>query len=359
MDIGGKEYDRAALLQRIGNLAQLGGARQVILNEGAAKGVAAVDVDTGAGLRFTVLPDRAMDISSASYKGLNLVYLTPNGEVHPAFYDPSGLEWLKTFFGGLLTTCGLTYLGPPGADGDDELGLHGRYSAIPARQVQDRSRWEGDAYLIELVGTVEECRLFGDNVRLTRTISTEIGSRRLLMRDEAENVGYSSSPFTILYHINAGFPLLDACSELVVTAAESQANNEGSQAAFGQLNRFSDPIPGFEEQNFTHTVAAGDDGMACAAMLNRELGGGIGLAIRFDPATLPYLNEWKMMGQRDYVVGIEPCNAPCAHRADLRERGLLPMLEPGEKRRMTVEIGVLEGLEEIEACRSGCNCRAE
>ena len=65
----------------------------------------AIDVDTGAGgLRFTVLPDRGLDISLASYKGNNLSFLTPAGETHPAFYEPGGLGWLRTFTGGLLTT---------------------------------------------------------------------------------------------------------------------------------------------------------------------------------------------------------------------------------------------------------------
>ena len=142
MRIGNREFSRAEILRRVGNVSQVASARHVVLDDGRAKGVAAIDFDTGAGLRFTVLPDRGMDISSASYKGCNLVYLTPNGEVHPAYYEPQGAGWLRTFFGGLLTTCGLTTIGAPGRDGDEDLGLHGRYAAIPARQVCDRSRWD-------------------------------------------------------------------------------------------------------------------------------------------------------------------------------------------------------------------------
>ena len=89
-----------------------GGVRRCILDDGRSKGVTAFEVDTGAGFRFTVLPDRGLDISSASFRGTNLVHLTQNGEAHPAFYEPQGLGWLRTFFAGLLTTCGLTYLGP-------------------------------------------------------------------------------------------------------------------------------------------------------------------------------------------------------------------------------------------------------
>ncbi len=172
MRIQGKEYSREQISERIGHVAQLGGTRHYTLSDGRSKHVAAVEVDTGSGFRFTVLPDRGLDISLAGYQGLNLVYLTPNGEVHPAFYEPDDLGWLRTFFGGLLTTCGLTYLGPPGVDDGKNLGLHGRYSTSPARQVCDRSGWDGNEYRVEISGVVEECALFGDKIRLTRTITT-------------------------------------------------------------------------------------------------------------------------------------------------------------------------------------------
>lgn len=350
----GRSYSRAELLERVGNLAQLGGTRHVVLNDGPSKGVAAIDVDTGAGLTFTVLPDRGLDIAQAAYRGTNLVFLTPNGEIHPAFYEPQGLGWLRTFTGGLLTTCGLTYLGAPGRDADEDLGLHGRYAATPARRVQDRSGWQGETYVIEITGTVEECVLFGDKLRLTRTIRTAIGSRALEIRDVVENTGYQRSPFTILYHINAGFPLLSADSELVLSAASTEPEDAISAAGMPDMTRSSAPVRGYAEQNFLHTMRPAGDGRACAAMLNRSLDGGLGLVVRFDTADLPYLNQWKMMGQGDYVVGIEPCNAPCANRAVLRERGLLPFLEPGEKRETSVEIGVLDGEAELAACEAQC-----
>jgi len=347
MHIDGKQYTREEVLQKIGNVAQLGGARHYTLSDGRSNGVAAVDVDTGSGFRFTVLPDRGLDISLASHKGTNLVYLTPNGEVHPAFYEPQGMGWLRTFFAGLLTTCGLTYLGAPGKDGEEDLGLHGRYSASPAARVCDLSRWDGDDYHIELIGTVEECALFGDKVRLTRTISTTIGSKSLRIRDVAENFGYRTSPFTILYHINPGYPLLDASSKLVLTARETRPCNEHSKSNLHACRTFSYPIAGFEEENFLHVMGSDSDGFAYVAMLNPELHGGLGLYVKFDTATLPYLNEWKMMGQGDYVVGMEPCNAACDNRAVMKKAGSLPFIEPGQSREMNLEIGVAEGEAEI------------
>ena len=349
MRIGNREFSRAEILRRVGNVSQIASARHVVLDDGRAKGVAAIDFDTGAGLRFTVLPDRGMDISSASYKGCNLVYLTPNGEVHPAYYEPQGAGWLRIFFGGLLTTCGLTTIGAPGRDGDEDLGLHGRYAAIPARQVCDGSRWDGDDYVLEASGVMEESQLFGDKLRLTRTISSRAGAKTLVIQDVVENFGHRLSPLTILYHINFGFPLLDATSRAVISTAESTPFNERSAQGMAEMLAFSDPVVGYEEQNFLHRMAADAEGCAYAAMINPELGDGLGVYIKFDRGALPYLNEWKMMGEGDYVAALEPCNAPCENRGALRQKGLLPFLAPGEVQEIRVEIGVLEGAAEIHS----------
>ena len=83
---------------------------------------------------------------------------------------------MRTFFGGLLTTCILTYLGSPVRDGAHDFGLHRRYLTTPACQVNDRSNWMGDEYCIEVSGVVEESALFNEKVRLTRTIETRIGA---------------------------------------------------------------------------------------------------------------------------------------------------------------------------------------
>ncbi len=347
MNIQSQPYTRAEILRRVGNACQIGGTRHYVLSQGRAKGVAAIDFDTGAGLRFTVLPDRGMDISAATYNGANLVYWTPNGEVHGAFYEPQGGGWLRTFFGGLLTTCGLTYLGAPGRDGDEELGLHGRYATTPATQVCDRSRWLGDEYVLEASGVMEECVLFGDKIRLTRTVSTRAGARLLVIEDVAENSGYRKSPFTILYHINFGFPLLDSASRAVIAAAESTPADAVSANDAGQMLTYAAPTPGYQQRNYTHRVVCDADGNAHAALIQPRFGAGLGVYIKFDGRALPYLNQWKMLGEGDYVTALEPCNAPCENRAALRQKGLLPFLAPGESRVIRVEIGILEGEPEI------------
>jgi hypothetical protein len=335
-------------LRYTGNLAQLGGTKHYEFLEGSAKGTYAVDVDTGTGFSFTVVPDRGIDISRASYKGKNLVYLTPNNEVNPAYYNPQGSEWLRTFFGGLLTTCGLTYFGGPCEDNGEALGLHGRYSVIPAKRFADTSHWEGDSYIIELSGMVEDAVLFGDKVRLTRLIRSGIGERKLIITDTIENFGFKNSPFVILYHINPGFPLVDEHAELVLSAADCEPYDGKSRNNIANARKFGKPVPEFQEENFLYTMIPDRDGFGYAAMINRTLLDGIGLYIKFDTAHLPFLSEWKMIGECDYVVGIEPVSQKIESRAVLRESGRLRYLKAGEARTITVEIGVLDGSDEIE-----------
>jgi hypothetical protein len=68
---------------------------------------------------------------------------------------------------------------------------------------------------------------------------------------------------------------------------------------------------------------------------------GIKWQLSYDAAALPYLVQWKMMGEGLYVLGIEPTNCGVlAGRAAARERGELPILEPGESRRYGLEMEI-------------------
>jgi hypothetical protein len=56
-----------------------------------------------------------------------------------------------------------------------------------------------------------------------------------------------------------------------------------------------------------------------------------------------------MLGEGTYVVGIEPCTNRTAGRLDARERGELIELDPGERRVYDLELGALDGPDEVDA----------
>ena len=50
----------------------------------------------------------------------------------------------------------------------------------------------------------------------------------------------------------------------------------------------------------------------------------------YDNKALPYFTEWKMMGKKDYVLGLEPGNCLPDGRDIMRQTGKLAFLEPDQ-----------------------------
>ncbi|HJZ45567.1 MAG TPA: aldose 1-epimerase family protein [Roseiflexaceae bacterium] len=345
----GQEWTRAALLRHVGDIGQLAGARLAELSDGPGRGVRVADVTTGGGLYFSVLIDRGLDIGAASLDGFPLAWRSSSGVTHPALFEPQGAGWLRGFGGGLLTTCGLT---AAGASGEDELGaygLHGRASALPASLTAAGGRWEGDDYVIAIEGQTRETAVFGFDLLLTRRISARLGERRLTIEDRVENMGDTPAPLMLLYHCNFGFPLVAAGSQLLMNGETPVPRDTAAVAGLAGHARFEAPVPGYAEQVFFHAPRADQGGMVTAAIVNRALDGGQGLAayVRYRQVELPNLIEWKQMGAGTYVVGLEPANCLVMGRAAERKRGTLQMLAPGESRSFLVELGAARGREGI------------
>jgi len=315
-------------LNYVGNLSQLGGSRHYVLEEGWGRGMRAVDISTGSGLQYTVLPDRGLDISLASFRGTNLVYLTPNGETHPSYYEPQGTGWLHTFAGGLLTTCGLTHFGSPCSHNGEELGLHGRYSTIPVKRFSDLSGWDNDTYYVKIRGTAEEGSLFGRKIRLEREISSALGQNYIRVLDTISNFGNSESPYTILYHMNFGYPFLSEDAGLIIDPVETKPRDPDAVPGLNDFRRFIKPQETYREQVFFHTMKADQDGYARVILGNKTAG--LEAELKFRVESLPYLTQWKMMGYGEYVLGLEPGNVPCKARNVLDQEKILPVLQPGE-----------------------------
>lgn len=314
------------VLKYIGNISQIGGVRPYELSDGWARKMRAIDVNTGSGFQYTILPDRGMDISLASFKGKNLVYLTCNGETSPYYYESEGIGWLHTFTGGLLSTCGLTHLGPPVLDDGEALGLHGRYSTLPARQVSDCSEWMDGDFHIKLKGTIEEGHLFGHKLRLVREISSILGRNELEISDTITNFGSKLSPYTILYHINLGYPLLSEDAELIIEPLLTSPRDKNAEPGLNEFRKFIEPQDAYDEQVFFHQMKGDESGITTASLLNKELG--FKLTLEFNINQLPFLTQWKMMGSGEYVLGLEPGNVFSKSRKQLREESSLPFLEP-------------------------------
>ncbi len=349
MKLFGKDWDRASLLRHVGDIRQIGGAQPVVLDDGPERGVRAIEVRTGTGFVFWVLPDRGMDIWRVEHNGAPLAWCSPTGPVHPAFFEPEGLGWLRGFAGGGLVTCGLTYHGPPNRDQGKDLGLHGRASYTPAYEVRIDQGWEGEEFLIRICGRIREASVFGEHVVLSRSIRASLGDASFWIHDDVENLGHEPVPYMLLYHVNAGFPVVAEGAELLAPSREVRGVGETAEREKADHARFGPPEQGYAERCYFHRLRSRDEGTTAVALVNRAFnnGQGLGYALRFDPKELPCFTEWKMTGRGMYVVGTEPGSVFPEPRERLRAEGRLPMLQPGERKSTALEFTVLASQDDI------------
>ena len=351
---------------RTGDMRQFCGLRRTYLAEGKAGGVEAVDLWNMAGLAATVLPGRGMDIARMSYRGIPLSYLAKPGITAPGYYDAAGTGWLRSFFGGMLTTCGLANAGPPNeytdpVNGPVHLGQHGRISNTAAEDVGVFQGWtegeEGETYRLSVTGRLREACLFAENYTLRRTVTTELAAKCLRLDDVVTNDSDLAQPVMLLYHINIGYPMLDEGARVYISAGDSAPitaaiSPEAKKHPDG-YRVMDPPICGYTEALYFHHLRGSGlrsshgprPGRATACLVNDRLG--LAFYIRFDPAQLPFLTEWKMMGTSEYVLGLEPGNCVPVGQQRAKEEGTLEMLEPWGEKRVSIEFGVADGDAEI------------
>lgn len=308
----------------VGLMDQLARIRTSVLDDGRGRGVRIADVDNGSGLHFTVLLDRGMDIGEASINGIPVAYQTPVGLVHPSYYNADGVNWLRSFGGGLLVGCGLSNVGIP-SEGE---GLHGRLSNIPAEDVAVSKVWKNGKYVLSISGTVREVSFFGENLELRRTISTAMGDNSITISDEVTNRGVRPSPLMLLYHINAGFPLLSEKAVVDGRVIKTTPRTDDAAKGLGEWNVCQKPTAGYTEQCFFHDVEADADGMARMTLRNPE--SGMAMEVAYRKAELPYFTQWKMMGEQEYVMGLEPANCHPEGQSAEQKNGTLKIITPGE-----------------------------
>ena len=346
----GKNWTKTSLRSYLSDLSSVAGAVPYTYSDGKADGVRAIGVNTGSGLEFNVIPGRAMDIYNCRYRGIPLHFNSATGMTSPAYYEEPGLRWLRTFFGGLLSTCGITYCGAPGTDGEDELGLHGRIGNSGAENVCISERWIEDEYLITLSGRMREASVMGENITLTRTISTRLGAKSIKIEDVIENRGFTPQPLMMLYHFNFGFPLLSETSRIIAPIVSTEPREKQSAEGNGiaECLEFSGPVPGYVEKVFFHKLAADSNDRTFTALINPDVGGQpLGVVLRYNQKQLPELTEWKMIGEDCYVCGLEPGTVNPIGRAAARKQGKLPLINAQETYNVGIEFEVLDTNEQI------------
>jgi len=352
MKLFGREMTRVELLQSVGHLDQVCGVQRCVLREGSADGVEALEVATGGGLRFQVLPGRGMDLGWLEYRGVPFAFIGKGGVAHSHLYDPHEAGWLKTFGGGFLVTCGLTHAGIAEMDGGEALGLHGRISHMPAGEVQASTRWDGDSPVIHVSGKVRESSLHSENLVLARRITAAGGARSFRIVDTVSNEGFVPTPLMFIHHFNLGFPLVSRDSRFIAPILSTEPWEATGEAArsIDSCRNLEAPTPGKEDAVFFHDLGTDEKGMTRIGVVNDRLG--LGLQLRYSKKEFPLLSQAKIMKPQDYFLALEPGNCTPEGRVRMRQKGQLQILQPQEEVHFALTVEVVDGQKEIEALES-------
>lgn len=331
---------------KIGNPQQFGGIETSVLDNGGGRGVRIAWINTGSGLRYKVVIDRGMDIAEAFYNQYGLAWLSRAGIRPPEQAAMIGLEWLRNWGGGLVTTCGINFMGSPETDEYGERGLHGRISNLPAEIISIRQPDPQARQMdFSITGIVRESGVFGPHLVLERTISGTLGVPEINISDQVTNRGNGPAPHMLLYHCNMGWPLIDSGTQLNWNGKWKSRGSKLDDEIFhegGSFHKCPEPMDSHH-----------DGGEACAFIdmepdhsgychcnaFNPALG--IGLEIRFRKEQLPWLINWQHWGKGEYVTALEPGTNLTVGQNHARKSGTLIILESGESRNYELKLKIL------------------
>ena len=313
----------------IGNPAQLVTLRRVTVSEGRARGTGIIEVRTAGGLELDILPDAGLDIGQCRYRGINMSWMSKNGYDSTAAINPYETEFVNTFPGGLLYTCGLRSAGPANRDNGEWHPLHGRYHSLQAEHVCAETLEDE----IVIRGTMRETQLFGHCLTVRRTIRIPAFGASVTIEDTVSNESPRDEEIMQIYHCNFGYPLLSEKARLVLPEAhETVPRTEFARTGLGRECGFDEPVDGEEERVCFQKMQS----EYWARLENPDLN--VSMTISWSGDTLPILSQWRSMASGDYVLGLEPTNSYINGRHDERENGTLPVLKAWESVKNTVKI---------------------
>ena len=333
--------------------------QKTALKGGVQDGVDLIEIDNGA-LSVFIVPTRGMGIWKGTYRGIPLGWESPVRDlVNPAFIelnDRGGLGWLKGF-NEWIVRCGLDSNGAPGSDividnnGNEAevfVPLHGKIANIPARHVEVQIDLT-PPHRITVLGIVDETMMFGPALRLTTTISTELGSNNFTIADQVTNLNDKPAEMQLLYHCNYGAPLLEEGASIATPHKTVSPRDPRAEEGIDTFDKCLGPTPGYIEQVYFYKLAGNSEGNTSVLLKNAE--GNLGSSLHYSLKQMPYFTLWKnTAATRDgYVVGLEPAtNYPNAKSVE-RDAGRVITLNGGETQHCDLTIAVHDTKSGVQA----------
>lgn len=268
---------------RISNFDQRAILRRYTLTEGAEKGIEVIDCDNGT-IRFLLNVTKTCDMMQLYHKGQNMTFISKNG------FMKREVPFGKRFEGGMLYTCGLDSAGE--REGFEE---HGSLHNTPARIL--RAECDENGIVVEAV--ICDTEVCGKNLVLRRKITSEIGSDRVKVEDRLTNEAYRDEKYCLLYHVNIGYPMMDAGAKIAGEITACQPRTEWAEKQMATAYEVEAPIPNFEETCYYLKLNKPE-----VSLVNEKIGKKF--TVSYSGKTLPEFLAWKSIASGDYAVGLEP-----------------------------------------------------
>lgn len=265
---------------------QAASIRRYEMTEGSERGLKVLDCDNGK-LRFLLNESKALDVMQMYCDGRNISFVSKNG------FTMRELPFAARFEGGMLYTCGLDAVGA--VEGHE---LHGSHHNTPAKIVRAACGEEGIAVEAE----ISESELFGRDLLFRRRVSAGIGADELEITDTLENRGFGAARYSLLYHVNLGYPFLDEGAEIVGETLQAVPRNDWAAQHIGERTHIGAPAAGQEEMCYFLHMKRPE-----ISLVNRKLGKAF--TLRWSGDTLPHFIQWKSMACGDYALGFEPATS--------------------------------------------------
>ena len=337
MGFGGDSVDLDPELHRlVGAPDQLVSVDRLVRDEGPGRGSPVLLVRNPGGVSFEVLLDRALDLGWADAHGLPLAWRSPRGPVESSRHEPDGAGWMRTFGGGLLTTCGLAATGMPSTVAGTHHGLHGRVGHLPAENVRWALVLDGEDVSVEVTGDVVEAALGSPVLRLRRRIVASTVRAVVRVEDTVTNGGYGVAGHMFRHHLNLGYPVVGPGSVVTTTTEAAGARGGGSVPAM-PWTLDVDAEAGGTEMVLYRRPPVGSP----TATVTVTAPAGAWCEIEQSTEGWPLLVLWRDASPGVNVLGVEPSTSKDGGRAQAEADGEVVWLEPGESRayRTVVRVG--------------------
>lgn len=267
---------------KLSNLCQVAYVRRYTLSGGREDGLKVIEVSNGK-LRFMLNESKALDVMQMWHDNVNLSFVSKNG------FTKREIPFMRRFEGGMMYTCGLDDVG-----GREGYELHGTFHNNPALVTECKCDENG----IKIVAETFDTELFGKNLVMRRTVTTDILSDKLDIQDELINKGTKTEDYALLYHINVGYPMLDEGTTITSDAISVTPRNEWSAQNIADRTLRKPPV-----DNQTETCYFVINKTPKIVVENKKIGKTF--TVEYSDDTLPYFVQWNGGASGDYALGTE------------------------------------------------------